>query len=86
MAYAPAIGYNPNPSDGDLRAVAEHYLKTCQRKEYRQAKREGELDEWVALKAKGARTYAESMIAQGMDPGIAWNIAVRSELLGSESD
>lgn len=44
------------------------------------------MDEWVALKAMTARTYAESLTYQGMDPGEVCNMADRSAILKSESD
>lgn len=40
----------PEPSDATLAAQAKHFLWTCRRREYLQAKREARLDEWIGNK------------------------------------
>ncbi|MBM3949547.1 MAG: hypothetical protein FJ312_10015 [SAR202 cluster bacterium] len=84
-----AIGYSPNPSDWALRRVAEYKLWLCDRKEYLAARKDGTLDEWLDILVRSCRTYAEGLLHPDMNDlqrGEIWNMAVRSELLGSESD
>ncbi len=74
------------PTQELLEAQARHFLWTCRRKAYLEAKKSGELEEWITLKAKAARRYAENLIYSGEPPEIAWNRAVRLEILESETD
>jgi hypothetical protein len=84
-----AIGYDPNPSDGDLKAVALGYLKSCQPEEYAECLRDGDLEEYVGIFVRNCRKYAESMSWASMDDldkGQVWNRAVREVILRSETD
>ncbi len=74
------------PTQELLEMKALHFLKTCRREAYREVKGAGELAEWVTLKANAARKYAENMISNGAMAEEAWNMAVRLEILGSETD
>ena len=76
----------PTPSDATLAAKAKHFLWTCKRRQYLQAKREGELDEWIDLKVRSCKRYAENLMASGSWAGEAWNRAIRLEILESETD
>ena len=74
------------PSDEDLREQALTFLKTCKKKEYRQLRRDGELEEMLALKVRAAKSQAEGLQHSGVWAGEAWNRAIRSAILESESD
>jgi len=47
---------------------------------------QAELDEYCRLKAEAARRYADNLMAAGEPDFIAWNRAIRSEILESESN
>jgi hypothetical protein len=74
------------PSEETLKAKALRFLRTCRAKEYRELSRSGDLPEAVSLKVKGAQDYAQSLMATGVWETEAWNRAIRSEILESESD
>jgi hypothetical protein len=74
------------PTQEELEEKALNYLKTCLPKDYRQMKKDGELEENIRLRVKAAKSYAESLIKGGMFEGEAWNLAIRQEILDSESD
>ncbi|GEM_PF-2675358 len=84
-AYPPQQSTYP-PSQAELEAKAEYFLKTSRAKEYRAAKKSGELQEWIQIKVKAAKEMAESLIGGGVWEGEAWNRAIRSQILESESD
>lgn len=69
-----------------LAAQAETFFKECKPKAYRQMKKDGSLLEVCQLRAKAATNFANDMILQGMMPNRAWDIAIRSVILESESD
>jgi hypothetical protein len=73
------------PSHSDLTAKAITYLKENHPKEYRTMtipKR----NQYAELAATRAERYAKNMIAQGIFESEAWNMAIRSEILSSETD
>ena len=45
-----------------------------------------ELNELISLKAKAAKRYAENLIEQGTPDFVAWPMAIRSQILETESD
>lgn len=79
----------------DYKAPTEEKLiskaLTFMRKNYSHAKyqelvKSGELYQLAKLKAEAAKDRADSLITSGTFPGEAWNQAIRSEILESESD
>ncbi|MDP3063833.1 MAG: hypothetical protein Q8O40_11590 [Chloroflexota bacterium] len=62
------------------------FLKTCKPKAYRQVQRDGELDGWIELKVNAAKRLANNLMECGATPEDAWNRAVRSSILESETD
>ena len=82
---APKPGWEA-PTQEALEAQALDYLKKCKPREYRELKKTGELQELCRLRADAARNYAESLIHQGMWEREAWPMAIRLEILESESD
>lgn len=74
------------PTQEVLVLKALNFYKECKPKEYREMKKDGSLQEVCQMKAKAAKRYAESLIHQGMWNREAWNMAVRQEILESESD
>ncbi len=72
-------------SESDLESKALNYLKRIRGKDYK-AMSKAEVNEWAVLKAKAARGYAESLMATGEPDFIAWNRAIRLEILESETD
>lgn len=73
--------YQP-PDDEELRQKALTFLKDVKPQEYRQLLRDGELQEMLRLKVQACKGYAKAL---GGGPE-AWNMAIRQELLESESD
>jgi hypothetical protein len=78
--------HTDTPSQEELEAKALYFVRTCKPKSYKQMKQLGEVEEYCKLKAKIARATAESLIATGEPDMIAWNRAIRSEILESETD
>ena len=74
------------PTQEQLEAKALHYLKTCKPKEYRELKKNGELQQSLTRRAQAARDYARRLILSGEFENQAWNRAIRLEILESESD
>jgi hypothetical protein len=74
------------PTLEELADQAKGYYRTCKPKVYRQARKDGDLQELCMLKAKAAKNYAEELISSGENPGPAWMQAIRSEILESETD
>ena len=74
------------PTQEVLVLKALKFFKECKPKEYREMKKDGSLQEVCELRAEGARRYAENLILGGMFGPAAWNMAVRLEILESESD
>jgi len=79
-------GEPANYSQDALAAKALNYIKSCKPEAYRQMKEDGDLEEYCRLKAKAALREAETLIASGEPDFIAWNRAIRSEILESETD
>ena len=79
-AYPQKTQWSP-PTQSELAAKAEYFLKSCRPKEYREAKKSGELQEWVNLKVSSAQRYAQNLIETGESTEVAWDLAVRSRIL-----
>jgi len=75
----------PVPED-TLQSIALEFLRENRRKEYRQLKASGELDEALALKVENCQRQAKNLMATGLWENEAWNRAIRSEILESESE
>jgi len=69
-----------------LKNKAETFLRTCRAKDYRKAKASGELQEWIGLKVQNCQDEAQSLMASGVWEQEAWNRAIRSQILESETD
>ncbi len=74
------------PTQENLGAKALDFFKTCKPKEYREMKKDGSLQEVCQLAARAAQRYAQNLIGSGMWGREAWNMAIRQEILQSESD
>lgn len=74
------------PSVESLRAKALAYIKECKPRDYRRMKRNGELEKYLDLAVEACQDYARRLIEQGMWEREAWNMAIRQEILESESD
>ena len=74
------------PTQDDLEAQALDFFKRCKPKEYREMKRDGSLQEVCQLVAEAAQRYAQNLTGSGMWEREAWNMAIRQEILQSESD
>lgn len=78
-------GYR-EPAKEELERKALKFIRECKPREYKKMKELGEVEEYCRGKAEAAINYAESLIGGGMYPGQAWNMAIRSQILESESD
>lgn len=74
------------PSKDELELQALNFYKTYKREEYQRLKNAGELETLCHLKAENAMRFAQDSIAIGMSDNEAWNKAIRSEILESETD
>ena len=74
------------PSPASLRAQALVYLKECKPTEYRQMKKDGELEKHLGLMVEACQRYAMNLKEQGVEEWEAWNLAIRQEILESPSD
>jgi hypothetical protein len=72
-------------SQSELESKALNFIKRCKKKDCKTMSKE-EISEWATLKAKAARRYAQNLIASGVWVQEAWNRAIRSEILESETD
>jgi len=76
----------PVPED-TLKSIAlEFYRLPQNRKRYRDLRASSELDEAIAIKVRNCQSQAESLMATGLWENEAWNRAIRSEILESESE
>jgi len=73
------------PSHSDLRSKAWAFLKSNKPGELKKMSK-GKLDRYCEQKAKAAENLAKNLIATGEFPEVAWNLAIRQEILESESD
>ena len=73
-------------TDDDLKWYARDYLSRCESKMYRRLRRDGELGDYLQLLANSARSYAETLISQGVFAPQAWHWAIRERILGVERD
>ena len=80
------LGEPVNYTQNQLEAKALKFIKENKPQEYRKLKASGELQEYCRLSAKAAREYAESLMKSGEPDTIAWNRAIRLEILESETD
>lgn len=74
-----AYPVNPEfpPSEEVLKLKALYFIRECKPTQYRQAKKDGDLDEWVTLKARAARRQAENLIERTnvpLDPSSIWQL------------
>lgn len=77
---------NYPPTDDHLKTTYLRYLRECRPKVLQAAQSAGELDELVALAVNGAKTFARNLMLSGVFEPDAWNRAIRSELLESDSE
>ena len=78
------LGESEKHSQAELEAKALNFLKRNKPKEYKALSPYGRL-EYARLKANAAKRYAENLIASGEPDFVAWNRAIRLEILESES-
>ena len=76
---------NYPPNHGDLVDKALTNLKENKPNKYR-AMTIPTRNQYAESAAKRAERYAKILISQGMFESDAWNMAIRQELLGTESD
>lgn len=76
--------YRP-PEMWELESQALDFIKRFKKKDIKGMSK-AEVNEWATLKAEAAKRLAENLIYSGEFPGPAWNRAIRSEILESESD
>jgi hypothetical protein len=69
----------------DLEGRWELYMRQNRAKEYRTMSPK-DRSQTARLKARAATRYAENMIAGGTPDFVAWPMAIRSQILESESD
>jgi hypothetical protein len=74
------------PTFEDLKAKALEFIKQCKPTEYQRLRNSGELLGYCELKANAASDYAAILIASGIFEKQAWHMAIRSQILESESD
>ena len=86
ITYAPSKAFVP-PSESSLIETAMTFMKeNYPRKKFWALKKSGELEELARLKASACKDYAENLIKTGTFANQAWNMAIKQEILGSESD
>ncbi|HSW58703.1 MAG TPA: hypothetical protein VLH15_09885 [Dehalococcoidales bacterium] len=68
-----------------LAGKAERFLRNNHPYDYKHMSRK-EVDEYCQAKAEAAKEMAEALINSGVAPESAWNQAIRSEILESETD
>lgn len=73
------------PSHSDLRSKAWAFLKVNKPGELRKMSK-AKLDRYCERKARAAENLVKNLIATGEFPEVAWNLAIRQEILESESD
>ena len=82
----PKAGLEPvTYSQAELEAKALSFIRLCKKKDCKTMSK-SEINEWATLKANAARTEAEGLIASGIWDQEAWNRAIRSQILESETD
>lgn len=75
------------PTRDELVRIALDHLKEFHPKDYRQMQRDKSLQQWAENRADAAADYANSLLPSAwFSPIEAWNLAVRQELLETESD
>lgn len=75
------------PTEAELVAKAIRYLRQNKPQEYKSLKEEGGgVYQYALAKAQAAERYAANLITEGKSPTEAWNMAIRQEILESESD
>ena len=77
----------PTPTDGDLWLKAMDFLRVCRPKVYKELSSSDEgLEDLINSRIAACKRYAMNLIAGGTWEGEAWNLAIRQELLESETD
>lgn len=71
------------PTFQNLRDQARAHLRLMKPKAYKQAVKDGDLEEWIDGKARAAQNLAENLHHCGATPEEAWNRAIREEILDS---
>jgi hypothetical protein len=72
-------------SQSELETKALNFIKRNKKKACKTMTK-GEISEWARLKANAARTEADGLMASGVWDQEAWNRAIRSQILESETD
>jgi len=73
------------PCHGDLVDKAMTYLKQNRKTEYRKMTVQ-QRNEYAESLAKSTERLAGNLIRQGVFESEAWNLAIRQNILGSETD
>ena len=71
-------------SDREIRQEALDYVKYNKPKEYREMKKNGELEEYLNHKVEVVKHEVETNMQMGISPIEAWHTAVRQVLLERE--
>lgn len=74
------------PSYMALWDTALEYLRGSRPTLYRELQRSRKLDDHIDGLIRATEDYAANLIAGGADPEIAWNQAIREEILESSAD
>ena len=80
------IHHIEQPTDQELRNARLIFLKQNRRKDYREMKASGELEEHLNQMVTAVRSHAEALIQTGAFLPAAWNWAIRSVLLESNRE
>lgn len=75
-----------NQTDEELAETAKKHLKDAHPKDYQAMQSDGSLNKWSLARATATREYANDLQTSGMGEQEAWNLAIRQELLETESD
>lgn len=70
----------------DLKVEAAEFLKVTKPKEYKQAKRDGTLEEYCQVKAEATREYVRNAVEKGVPAQQARHWAVRVCILERDED
>ena len=82
ISYGDPVGY----TQAELEGKAEDFMRDNHPQEFRKMTKAGELKGYLTSKANAARRQAENLILAGVWDQEAWNRAIRSAILESESD
>ena len=75
-----------DPGDKGLRKQVIDYEKIANPKELRRMRREGTLEDYVAIKIRATRNYARYLIGFKVPSSEAWRRAIRVHILERDED